>query len=171
MSKVEYFSETAKIRPLVEQYVSGAILDIGCGTEKIDPKAIGIDVRKTPAVDVVVPGFDKLSAELAKQNQLTSYQTIFSSHCLEHLQDDMGALADWFSMLTFGGHLILYLPDDDHYDNDANPEHLHRYTYEAFRQTVEDRFSPGLRIVDGGPHVGDDLYSFWLVAKRWYSSI
>jgi len=162
---VEYFSETQKVRPHVFPFLRGNILDIGCGTEKICAGAIGVDVRKTEAVDHVIGGFDKLSEELKKIGLTEKWDTIFSSHCLEHLRDDWAAIEDWCNLLAKKGNLILYLPDDDHYDNDSNTEHLHRYKYAEFMKEFGARCS-FMEIAHSGPHVGHDLYSFYLVATN-----
>jgi SAM-dependent methyltransferase len=160
---VIYHSETQKIRPLVARYVLGDVLDIGCGTHKISIDAIGVDIRKTSAVERVVNSFDCLRE--VKGIGDIKWDTVFSSHCLEHLKDDWQAIEDWCNLLKKNGHLILYLPDDAHYDNDKNPEHLHRYKYEEFLKEFKAR-CPFMEVVCSGPHVGYDLYSFYLVAKN-----
>jgi len=146
----------------------GDILDIGCGGEKICASASGVDVRKTEAVDFVVPGFEDLSKELVKVGAPDKWDTIFSSHCLEHLPDDLAALRDWANMLKSGGHLILYLPCDRKYDNDANPEHLHRYTHESFLSRCIQliTFRQEMELVESANDYGHDRYSFYYVWKK-----
>ena len=41
------------------------------------------------------------------------YNFVFSSHCLEHLDDYIGGLMEWKRILKPGGILFLYLPDSD----------------------------------------------------------
>lgn len=158
-----YISETQKIRPLVEKYCQGLVLDIGCGNDKIVPHALGVDCRPLPGVDVLTTSLDDLSAVLPPA--YLQSDCVYSSHCLEHFQDDEKALRHWISLIAIDGHLVLYLPDADHYDNSKNPEHLHWYRHDIFREQFTERF-PAMRIVDSGLHVGDDLYSFFLVARK-----
>lgn len=42
-----------------------------------------------------------------------NWDFIFSSHCLEHLVDPVGALEHWKTRLRAGGTLFLYLPHPD----------------------------------------------------------
>ena len=57
---------------------------------------------------------------------------IFSSHCLEHVQDWVATLLYWTSAIKSGGALFLYLP---HYDQEYwrpwnNRKHRHAFTPE-----------------------------------------
>lgn len=158
--KPVYFSETAKIRSRIAHYLGGEILDIGCGSEKITPEAIGVDARKFPWVDVVTNDLSKLSS-LLKQK----FDIVFSSHCLEHFKDDVGALANWIQCAKVGGLVILYLPEATLYDNSKNPEHLHSYTHKEFCEWVRKNFANAV-IVDDGLDAGYDRYSFFVVLKR-----
>lgn len=155
-----YVSETQKIRPIVEKYCTGSVVDIGCGDDIIVPTAIGVDVRKTKTATIITDKFKTLSEVLNRK-----FDTVFSSHCLEHIDNDVVAVLDWINLLNDGGHLILYLPDDDHYDNSKNPDHLHWYKYKSFVAWFLHYF-PKMKILDHGLDVGEDRYSFWLVAKK-----
>ena len=158
--KPVYFSETGKIRSRIAHYLGGDIVDIGAGPEKITPESYGVDGRNLPGIDLVTRDLSGLSKILKKK-----YDVVFSSHCLEHFRDDVGALADWIQCAKIGGLVILYLPDGDHYNNAANPEHLHEYTYEKFCKWVYDNFSNAV-MIDSGLDIGYDRYSFYVVLKR-----
>lgn len=156
-----FFSETAKIRDRIKKYLKGHMLDIGCGSEKVDCYALGVDVRSLPTVDVVVSKLEKLSDCLNLPNEW--FDLIFSSHCLEHISDDVGALNDWILMLNSGGHLVLYLPDVRYY-KEKNPDHAHDYTLDSFLEFMK-RFEQ-VELVDSGLDVGEDRYSFFVVYKK-----
>lgn len=158
-----YISETQKIRPLVEKYCQGLVLDIGCGIDKIVPHALGVDCRPVPGVSVLTTSLDDLSAVLPPA--YLQSDCVYSSHCLEHFQDDEKALRHWISLVAPDGHLVLYLPDADHYDNSKNPEHLHWYRYKDFMEWFQAKF-PEIKIVESGPHIGADLYSFVIVGRK-----
>ena len=85
--------------PFAKEVCSGIGYDIGyCKEEWKFPGAIGID----PSVD------DRFSAHNLPE---TIVDYIFSSHCLEHLDNWVDALDHWTSRLKKGGTLFLYLPD------------------------------------------------------------
>ena len=46
-------NEALKIKPKIEKYLRGTIVDFGCGDMKITPEAIGIDSRPLPCVDII----------------------------------------------------------------------------------------------------------------------
>jgi len=168
-SKV-YHSETEKIRPKISYYLQKAnkILDIGCGNDKITKDAIGIDGRNLPTVDHVLENNDDI-LDLNKFFLKNYFNLIYSSHCLEHLQDDMKALKNWASLIKEGGHLILYLPDDRYYNNDSNPEHLQRYTFESFMEKFAKANIESLKFKEGFMDIGHDLYSFCIIFEKVFT--
>jgi trans-aconitate methyltransferase len=153
------------------KYIRGEgerILDYGCGHDKIIKNAVGIDIRPCEGVDIVTNGINgvyDLSENVALRNWVENTSVVFSSHFLEHVKDDVRMVNSWIKMLKVGGYLILYLPDDNHYDNSANPEHLHRYTYSDFTDNFIAKFAE-LELIDGGSDVGDDRYSFYVVLQK-----
>lgn len=56
-----------------------------------------------------------------------SQDFVFSSHFLEHVDDPLAVLKNWWRTLKVGGHLSLYLPHKDLYprcgEKGANPDH------------------------------------------------
>lgn len=158
-----YISETQKIRPIIQKYLSGRVMDIGCGQDKVTPDAFGIDARKFPHTDFItldLYGLDKQIPHLRKQMDV-----VYSSHVLEHIPNDVAAINEWSKFLKIGGYIILYLPDDRWYDNEANHEHIRSFTYPQFLRFFKRAFQH-LEIVESGEHHGEDLYSFYIVAKK-----
>lgn len=86
------------ITPLALQFCKGKGIDVGAGEDPL-PGAVAVDVLKEDGNDAF-----NLSAQDAELDY------IFSSHCLEHLDDFVGALEYWISKLKPGGVLFLYLP-------------------------------------------------------------
>ena len=158
----KYYSESEKIFPKIEKYLQGFIVDVGCNQHKVVSHAIGIDQYPHPCVDYLTSKLDHLSDGVLSHLK-GKVDVVFSSHCLEHFQGDVAALVDWLELLKPDGHLILYLPDDRYYNNDKNPEHVQRYTYEKFLFFMK---SLRVQIVDSGLDVGHDKYSFFVVAKK-----
>lgn len=66
---------------------------------------------------------------------------IFSSHCLEHIEDWIKAMDYWYETLKKGGILFLYLP---HYDQEYwrpwnNRKHKHVFTAQMIKDYMKDR--------------------------------
>ncbi len=67
-----------------------------------------------------LPGATPIDSERGegKENSIESYPDnsldfIFSSHCLEHVEDWQGALDCWLGKLKPSGNIFLYLPHED----------------------------------------------------------
>lgn len=178
-----YMSEAAKVRdlPQVMKYITGDILDVACGGDKIIPDAIGFDGRYLPGVDIIGNHDDlwvKVRGTRKDNHFIDVFDTIFSSHFLEHCPDQYTTITTWLTMLKPGGHLILYLPDGDHYDNKANPEHMTDMKYEPFmfwfrrafcgegKDFKGEHLPKTFELIDHALDVGEDRYSFYLIAKR-----
>jgi SAM-dependent methyltransferase len=141
--------ESAKVAFELVPYFHGRCLDLGCGPRKVLPsdKIIGVDsnkdwglfgVRANPDVEADVTDLGIFADE--------SFDCVFSSHTLEHIEDYKAALAEWWRVVKPGGVLILYLPHADWYPNigmpGANPDHVHDFrnadVEAAMRAVAED---------------------------------
>jgi len=114
-------SKTKKIwGPLEASILTGSGIDIGCGSDPVTP-----DVRK----------FDRAEGDA---NHITrfvheQFDFVYSSHCLEHMDDPAGALHEWWHLVRSRGHLIFIVPDEDLYEQGVfpsrfNPEHRATFT-------------------------------------------
>jgi len=159
---VAYQSETQKIRPFVLKWLDGVVFDIGCGHDKVKPDAIGIDVRGLPGVDRLTSELNKISTTMPEY--VGAADAVYSSHCLEHFHDDVGAVRDWVKLLKPNGYLVLYLPEITLYTM-PNPEHVHEYKYPDFISQFMKNFKD-LKVEDHGIDKGYDRYSFWVVARK-----
>jgi predicted SAM-dependent methyltransferase len=164
----KYKDESSKIKPLIKHYFkeSASVLDIGLGhAEKIVPNAIGVDVRDCPNVDIKINPQD-----IYKLHEFEGFEKgfsiIFSSHCLEHLEDDKAALLSWSKMLRDDGIIILYLPTEDYY-KEENPDHKQHYTMPKFIDKVFKVFT-FLELVECFLDVGEERYSFCCVLRKKY---
>lgn len=101
--------------PFAKHFCKGEGLDIGCMKEEwAFPGAMAIDLDFD----------DEWEAMNLPEKE---YDYIFSSHCLEHLPDWVGALDYWYTRLKKGGCMFLYLP---HYSQTYwrpwnNRKHIH----------------------------------------------
>lgn len=87
--------------PFAKHYCKGVGVDIGfCKEEWKFPGAIGADIADS-------------SNDYHAFNLPKELDYIYSSHCLEHLDDWVLALEYWISRLSSGGIIFLYLPHED----------------------------------------------------------
>lgn len=170
-----YMSEAAKVRelPNVMQYVVGRIADVGAGHDPITPNAIAFDGRPLDKVDVVRDGLKNLS-----WGDNTGFDTVFSSHFLEHVSDPAAHIAAWHLFMRHHGHLVLYLPQKGAYDSYQNEEHLFNWQYEDFlfffkrcfcgegKDFKGEHLPKMFDLVDHGLDIGEDRYSFFVVARK-----
>lgn len=126
-------NEAAKIKFDIVPYTRGAVLDLGCGPSKAFPHFIGVDSCKDTELfnipikpDVNCDVSDPAAIEATFEP--ASCDAIFSSHCLEHIEDAQAALQAWWNIIKPGGYLVLYLPDETLYprigEPGANPDHV-----------------------------------------------
>ena len=102
------------------KYCRGEGLDIGCGNDPVVPGCSGWDL---------VNG-DAQYLEGAEDN---SFDFVYSSHCIEHMDDVRVAIKNRFRVVRPGGYLIIYGPDRDLYEKRRqlpsrfNPHHKHMF--------------------------------------------
>ncbi len=125
-------NEAAKVKFDIVPYTRGRVLDLGCGGFKAFPHFTGVD--NLDAVERFGETFKPdMVGDCAKLDGVPgdSCDAVFSSHLLEHIADPAAALADWWSKIKVGGHLVLYLPHADLYprmgQDGANPDHKHDF--------------------------------------------
>lgn len=153
-------SESAKCRERLACHLAGRIADLGHGGSKIAPHAVGVDFFKCAAWDHIGDVRDlSVFAD-------GSFDTVYSSHCLEDLWHPEQALREWLRVLRPGGRLVLYLPLRDHYPNvgtpGANPGHKDDYVPEDVVAMLE-RIG-GVEVLVAARREAED--SFEVVAAR-----
>lgn len=169
--------EIYKILPVIERYLTGNIIDVGCGDSPVKKEAFGVDGRDFPCVSFKTNNLYDLPSQIP--DKVGFFDTLVSSHTLEHLPDSYRAINEWSELLKIGGYFILYLPDGTQYNNYENWEHFHDTTYRQFLFWFKrafcgeglnfkgQPFSPALfEMVDSGSDFGDNRYSFFIIAKK-----
>jgi len=126
-------------------YCKGVGVDIGCGSKKTHPNAIGVDLtpRGTPGkygserrqysdADICLSGDDlNLFAD-----QVFDY--VVARHNLEHYTDPVKAVREWKRVLKKGGILGVVLPDDAEQDTiRMDPTHKHAFTMDSFKNFLD----------------------------------
>ena len=102
-------SKTIKLwRDFEKSLILGSGIDIGCGPDPISPTVKTFDIGDGDA--------NNITQYVAEQ-----FDFVYSSHCLEHMQDPKKALMEWWKLVKIGGHLILIVPDEDLYEQGNFP--------------------------------------------------
>ena len=102
-------------------YFSGRVLDIGAGTDPVCAHAEVFDQQHGDANQI-----DKYFAP-------HTFDTVHSSHCLEHMQDPLDALKKWWSLVKPNGYLITVVPDEDLYEQGIWPSFFNKDHLSSFR--------------------------------------
>lgn len=116
--------------PFAKEVCKGIGYDIGCNREEWKlPSSRGID-------KCFYDDYDAMNLPDPKVDY------IFSSHCLEHINDWVGALDYWITKLRASGVLFLYLPhpDQEYWLPWNNRKHLHVLYPDVIRHYLEERF-------------------------------
>lgn len=120
--------------PFAKKVCLGHGCDIGCNREEW----AFTDAQGVPALMI-----DKTFKNEYDAYNLppTNFDYIFSSHCLEHLADWVGALDYWATKLKRGGVLFLYLPhpSQNYWLPWNNRKHIHCLQPEIINQYLIDK--------------------------------
>ena len=121
-SRPKTAGETSKARQrrleeaFFDKYCKGKGLDIGFGGDLVADDADGFDWEHGDAQELI---------NIADE----TYDYVYSSHTLEHMNNPKKALKNWFRAVKPGGYLILYIPHRDLYEKKStlpskfNPDH------------------------------------------------
>jgi SAM-dependent methyltransferase len=125
-------SKTSSLYPQLLNTIldKGRILDIGAGIDPITKDAVIFDKAQGDA------------QEIQKYFSKESFDTVFSSHCLEHMVDPRAAIANWFSLVKIGGHLITIVPDEDLYEQGHFPSIFNSDHKSTFTISKSNSWSP-----------------------------
>jgi SAM-dependent methyltransferase len=126
-------SKTRAVREnsFAETYLSGSVLDIGCGSDLAAPHAQPFDRSHGDANHIV--DFLPLGIQ---------FDCVHSSHCLEHMCDVQTAVAQWWSLVRPGGHMIIVVPHEDLYEQGVWPSIFNADHKATFRLDGVQSWSP-----------------------------
>ena len=125
---------------VADAFETGAILDIGyrgyTDAEPVVAQAIGIELD--------YQGYDGRTLPFPDRSQ----DAVFSSHCLEHIEDFRNAIREWHRVLKVGGFLIIAVPHQFLYEKRRNlpsrwnADHKRFYTPASLLAEVELSLAP-----------------------------
>jgi SAM-dependent methyltransferase len=121
-----------------EKYCSGSIiLDVGyTGYDNPQRKAA---LPHALGIDLDFPGYDGRRLPFADR----TVDTVFSSHCLEHILYDHAAIRDWYRVLKVGGFIVCMVPSQSLYEKRRflpscwNGDHKRMYTPSSLALSFE----------------------------------
>ena len=113
----------------LQRYCSGpVVLDFGfTGYDNPERKAA---LPHATGIDLDYPGYDGITLPFANG----SVDTVFSSHCLEHILFDHAVIQDWYRVLKVGGFIVCMVPSQALYEkrrflpSKFNADHKRMYT-------------------------------------------
>jgi SAM-dependent methyltransferase len=91
-------------REFFEKYLCGRVIDIGAGNDPVCHAAEIFDVA------------DGDANRIDEFRTIEAYDSVYSSHCLEHMNDPQDALNRWWKLVKPGGYLIVVVPDEELYE-------------------------------------------------------
>ncbi|MNG66068.1 Methyltransferase domain protein [compost metagenome] len=141
------------IMPFAKEWCKGQGYDIGCNREEwAYPGAKMIDIT----ID------DEYDAYHLPDQQV---DYIFSSHCLEHLPDWVGALEYWATKIKSGGVLFLYLPHESqkYWHPLNNRKHLHSFNESMFKEYLNQNWWCRIKWSHDSIITGSDLNNSFCV--------
>lgn len=121
-----------------DKYLSGsAILDIGYRGQYADAEPI---TEAAIGVELDYPGYDGVTLPFPDLSQ----DSVFVSHCLEHIVDYRMNLREWYRVLKYGGFLIIAVPHQYLYERKVNlpsifnDDHKRFYTPASLLREIEE---------------------------------
>lgn len=109
------------------------IVDIGCGPNKF-PDAVGVDIVKRPGVVDIVHNLDMYPWPIEDN----SFDVLICNHLIEHVDDFILMVREFFRILKPGGFLIARTPHYSHVDSYVDPTHKRHMTMNSFNYFLDN---------------------------------
>ena len=151
------------------------ILDVGCGTRKIEAGAIGIDRSPNSAADIVWD-LDQYPWPLEPNN----FERIYLSHIIEHVQDVMKTMAEVHRVAKHGADIFIVTPHFSSHNSYTDPTHVRHLAAASFDYFRGDDFvtftgAPfrfevvSVELTFGGNFVLDNIGRMLCgLSRKWY---
>lgn len=158
-------SSAVRSKEFYDRYMTGRVIDIGCGNDLVVPDAEPFDLQHGDANNIL------------DYKEPASYDCVYSSHVLEHMIDVERALGQWWQLVGPGGYMVLVVPDAELYEQGMwpslfNPDHKATFALDQ-RPVLEPQpycvktllgRLPGARIIEIA--LQDDGYDYSLQLDR-----
>ena len=110
----------------------GSGIDIGYGNDPLN-KERWKEVEEIDLFDIS----DGDAQEITEFYEEGSYDFVYSSHCLEHVEDPFVTIMEWWKLVKEGGYMVLVVPDEDLYEQGHFPSKYnsdHKYTFTIYKK-------------------------------------
>jgi SAM-dependent methyltransferase len=123
----------------LERFCGGdVVLDVGfTGYDNPEKKP---SVAHAIGIDLDYPGYDGVTLPFAD----ASVDTVFSSHCLEHIGHDLWAIREWHRVIKVGGFIVTIVPSQALYEKKRylpsrwNQDHKRMYSPSSLLRAFEE---------------------------------
>lgn len=139
------------------------VLDVGCGSNKQVPEAIGIDICRHAEVDIVAD----LEHGIPLPDAYADH--ILAIHVIEHLDNLLGLMDEMHRVLRPGGTLHVMTPDRRAVNAIADPTHRRYIDVQTFKYFCEPhghRLWEPLKVTSDGTTVFADLRPSHAAAQK-----
>jgi hypothetical protein len=133
----------AASRLFTERVCVGHAIDIGSGPDPLHTNGFPL-LRHVDEWDL-----DRGDATFMRDVPKESYDLVYSSHCLEHIQHPLVAVDRWWELVKIGGHLVIVVPDEELYERFEWPPHRnsdHKHSYSTMTLGSPDRMPSTVRV-------------------------
>lgn len=130
------------VREFAMEVCKGVGVDVGCNRrEWCFPYAMPVDPIMNEWDAYKLPEIYFFYNQSGIDQEVSDFDFIHSSHCLEHLTDWVKTLDYWHTRLKQGGVVFLYLPDHSqtYWRPWYNRKHLHAFTPEIIGNYFRDQ--------------------------------
>lgn len=163
-------NESWKIRWQIVEHTRGRGLDIGCGPQKTYAHWISVDNGQDSRLfnHQINPDVRVETAEDLSLFSSGSMDFVFSSHLLEHIdyQRVPDTLREWMRVIKTGGHMTLYLPDENQYPKIGEPGGNPDHRWDVSLHRVVDAMPNGFDLIDYQARSEGNEYSLYMVFKK-----
>jgi SAM-dependent methyltransferase len=134
----------------------GVGLDVGAGDD-----SLLLYAELFPRIINVIP-FDEAQGDAQTLDNVEddSFDFLYSSHCLEHVDDPFEAMTNWIRVVKPGGHLIVSVPDEDLYEQGTWPSRFNTTHKTTWTIDKEESWSPvSINVLDMVRRFRNDIMS------------
>jgi len=111
------------------------VLDVGCGTRKAEPGALGIDRSPGPETDIVWD-LDRYPWPL----EADRFERVHLSHIIEHVHDVMATMAEVHRVAQAGASVFVTTPHFSSHNSYADPTHVRHMAAASFEHLTGKNF-------------------------------
>jgi SAM-dependent methyltransferase len=101
-----------------KRFVKGPnVLDVGFKGNGLGAAGVVPILQHAIGIDLDYPGYDGRTLPFESNTQ----DAVYSSHCLEHIPDFIGAIQEWYRVAKIGGSIIASVPSMQMYERRRRP--------------------------------------------------